>query len=141
MPTEPADELDDVAVERVTGSSWLSFAGLLILLLGVVNAIEGIIALANDRYGAFIGGSFYIFDLTWWGWIHLILGLVMIAVGIGILGGQEWARGLGIGLAGATAVVQMLYLTSAPLWSLINIGICVLVIYALVVPPREAIAN
>ena len=46
-----------------------------------------------------------------------------------------------IGLAGALGIVQMLYLTSAPLWSLINTGICVLVIYALVVPPRNAIAD
>jgi len=122
-------------------SGWLGFAGLLILLLGVMNSLEGIVALANDKYRAFIGGSFYLFDLTTWGWIHLILGLLMIGVGIGVLGGQQWARAVGIGLAGVAGIVQMLYLTSAPLWSLINTGICVLIIYALVVPPRNAIGN
>ncbi|HCT79453.1 MAG TPA: hypothetical protein DGT23_23400 [Micromonosporaceae bacterium] len=135
----PPDERE--FVEDLTGSGWLSFAGLLILLLGIVNALEGIVALWNDKYGAFIGGSFYLFDLTWWGIIHAALGVLMIAVGVGILAGQEWARGLGVGLAGAAAIIQMLYLTSAPLWSLVNIGICILVIYALVVPPRGAIAD
>ncbi len=143
MPSDDGDRIEETydRVERSTSSGWLGFAGLLVLLLGVMNALEGIVALANDKYGAFIGGSFYVFDLTGWGWIHLVLGLLMIATGIGILAGQEWARGIGIGLAAAAAVIQMLYLTSAPLWSLINIGICVLVIYALVVPPRGAIAN
>jgi hypothetical protein len=143
IPREDAagfQETNDV-YRGATSSGWLGFAGLLILLLGVMNALEGIVALANDKYRAFIGGSFYLFDLTWWGWIHLILGLLMIAVGIGVLAGQEWARAVGIGLAGATGIVQMLYLTSAPLWSLINTGICVLIIYALIVPPRNAIAD
>jgi hypothetical protein len=133
-------EPDDTYV-GATGSGWLGFAGLLILLLGVMNALEGIVTLANDKYRAFLGSSYYLFNLTWWGWIHLALGLLMIAVGIGVLAGREWARAIGIGLAGAMGIVQMLYLTSAPLWSLINTGICVLIIYALVVPPRNAIAD
>lgn len=121
---------------RATSSSWMGFAGLMILLLGVFNAIEGLVALANDKYRAFIGGSFYVFNLTGWAIIHLILGLVMIGIGIGILGDKSWARAAGIALAGAALVLQMLYLTSAPLWSLVNIGFCALVIYALVVPRR-----
>jgi hypothetical protein len=134
-------ETYDTVSRPAMGSGWLGFAGLLILLLGVINALEGIVALANDKYRAFIGGSFYLFDLTWWGWIHLILGLLMVAVGIGVLAGQHWARVVGIGLAAVAGIVQMLYVTSAPLWSLINIGICVLIIYALVVPPRGAVGN
>src|SRR5687768_537111 len=97
IPREDAagfQETEDV-YRGATGSGWLGFAGILILLLGVMNALEGIVALANDKYRAFIGGSFYLFDLTWWGWIHLILGLLMIAVGIGVLAGQEWARAVG----------------------------------------------
>lgn len=127
-------------MERVTGSGWLSFAGLLILLIGVFKLIEGIWALANRHYKADLAGATYLFNLTSWGWIHVLLGLVLIATGIGILGGQEWARGLGIGLAAATAVLQLLYL---PFFtgSLINILLCVLIIYALVVPKPGAIAG
>lgn len=131
------------ATERI-GSGWLSFAGLLILLLGVFNVVEGIFAIANDRYAAYAtssAGQLYLFNLHGWGWLHLILGLVLIAVGAGIMGGHEWARGAGIGLAGATALIQMLYLPVYPFWSLINIGLCVLVIYALVVPPRGSTAE
>jgi hypothetical protein len=139
IPREDTGRFGDTT--RATSSGWLGFAGLLILLLGVINSLEGIVALANDKYRAFINGTFYLFNLTWWGWIHLILGLLMIAVGIGILAGQTWARAIGVGLAAILGIVQMLYLTSAPLWSLINIGLCVLIIYALVVPPRGAIGN
>jgi hypothetical protein len=126
--------------ERV-GSGWLLFAGLLILLLGLFNAIEGLFAIFNDKYVSLAGGSIYIFDSTGWGWLHLLLGLIQIAVGAGILAGQAWARGAGIGLAVATALIQMIYLPIFPWWSLINIALCVLVIYALVVPPHGAIAD
>lgn len=126
--------------ERV-GSGWLLFAGLLILLLGLFNAVEGLFAIFNDKYVSLAGGSIYIFDSTGWGWLHLLLGIIQIAVGAGILAGQSWARGAGIGLAAATAVLQMVYLPIFPWWSLINIALCILVIYALVVPPHGAVAD
>ena len=87
-----------------------------------------------------MNGAIYLLNLTGWGWLHLLLAIALIATGIGVLGGQEWARGLGIGLAAATAVLQLLYL---PFFtgSLINILLCVLIIYALVVPKSGAIAN
>ncbi|GAB4047132.1 MULTISPECIES: DUF7144 family membrane protein [Catellatospora] len=131
------------ATERI-GSGWLSFAGLLILLLGVFNVVEGIFAIANDRYAAYATstqGELYLFNLHTWGWLHVLLGAVLIAVGAGIWSGKEWARGAGIGLAGATALLQMLYLPVYPFWSLINIALCILVIYALVVPPRGSTAD
>jgi len=142
MPDEIADEhpdrVDDM-VERVTGSGWLSFAGILILLIGVFKFVDGIWALANKHYRSDLSGATYVFNLTGWGWIHLLLGAVLIATGIGVLGGQEWARGVGIGLAGVTAILQLLYL---PFFtgSLINILLCVLVIYALIVPKKGAVA-
>ncbi|BCJ72557.1 hypothetical protein ACFQY4_41480 [Catellatospora bangladeshensis] len=131
------------ATDRI-GSGWLSFSGLMILLLGVFNVVEAIFAIVNDRYAAYAtstGGELYLFNLHTWGWLHLILGAVLIAVGAGILAGQEWARGAGIGLAGATALLQMLYLPVYPFWSIVNIALCILVIYGLVVPPRGSIAE
>ncbi|MEV4411048.1 hypothetical protein [Catellatospora sp. NPDC049609] len=131
------------ATDRI-GSGWLSFSGLMILLLGVFNVVEAIFAIVNDRYAAYAtstGGELYLFNLQTWGWLHLILGAILIAVGAGILGGHEWARGAGIGLAGATALLQMLYLPVYPFWSIVNIALCILVIYGLVVPPRGTVAD
>jgi hypothetical protein len=127
-------------MQRFTGSGWLSFAGIIILLIGVFKLIEAIWALRNRHYRADVNGAIYLFSLTGWGWLHLLLGIALIATGIGVLGGQEWARGLGIGLAAATAILQLLYL---PFFtgSLINILLCVLIIYALVVPKPGAIAD
>jgi hypothetical protein len=96
MPDEIADEhpdrVDDM-VERVTGSGWLSFAGILILLIGVFKFVDGIWALANKHYRSDLSGATYVFNLTGWGWIHLLLGAVLIATGIGVLGGQEVGPG------------------------------------------------
>jgi hypothetical protein len=138
LPDETPDTQPDI-VERVTGSGWLSFAGILILLIGVFKFIEGIWALANKHYRADVSGATYLFNLTGWGWINILLGIVLIATGVGILGGQEWARGVGIGLAAVAAVLQLLYL---PFFtgSLINILLCVLVIYALIVPKKGAVS-
>jgi hypothetical protein len=138
----PSPDMGDEpsAMERVTGSGWLSFAGIVILLIGVFKLIEGIWALGNRHYRADVNNAIYLFNLTGWGWVHVVLGIALIATGIGVLGGQEWARGLGIGLAAATAVLQLLYL---PFFtgSLINIVLCVLIIYALIVPEHGAIAD
>ena len=139
MTDSPTPQRED-PFERVTGSGWLGFAGVLILLLGVFKVIEGIWALGNARYRADFNALMYVFSLKGWGWIHIILGIVLIATAIGILGGQEWARGLGIGLAAATAVLQLLYLPYGAA-ALLNIGLCVLVIYALAVPKSGSVAG
>ncbi len=139
-PPEVNEDYRPDPIERVTGSGWLAFAGVLILLIGVFKLIEGIWALWNKHFRADWNAVIYVFNLSAWGWIHVLLGIVLIVTGIGILGGQEWARGLGIGLAAATAVLQLLYLPYGAA-ALLNIGLCVLVIYALVVPKPGAIAN
>lgn len=139
-PPEMGQEHHPNAVERVTGSGWLAFAGVLLLLIGVFKLVEGIWALGNKHFRADWNAVIYVFNLSAWGWIHLILGIVLIVTGIGVLGGQEWARGLGIGLAAAAAVLQLLYLPYGAA-ALLEIGLCVLVIYALVVPKPSAIAN
>jgi hypothetical protein len=138
-PPERGDEPS--AMERVTGSGWLSFAGIVFLLIGVFKFIEGIWALANKHYRADVNSAIYVLNLTGWGWIHLLLGIALVATGIGVLGGQDWARGLGIGLAAATAILQLLYLPFFTGGALVNILLCVLIIYALVVPKPGARAD
>jgi len=140
VPLDTPDQYPDEGPYEPVTSGWLGFAGLLLILIGTFKLIEGIWALWNNHYKADLNAATYMFNLTGWGWIHIILGIVLIATGVGILGGQEWARGLGIGLAGFTAIMQLLYL---PFFtgSLINILLCVLVIYALVVPPKGARAD
>lgn len=108
------------------------FAGVLAILLGGFNVVEGFFAIFNDKYVTLAAGHFYVFDRTGWGWIHVILGLVLLLVGFGILSNQTWARVAGIVLAIIAAIIQMLYLPIYPFWALINIGLLVVVMYALV---------
>jgi hypothetical protein len=121
-----------------TVSGPMGFAGTLAIVLGGFNILEGILALFNDKYVTLAAnGQFYLFDRTGWGWIHILLGLVMLGVGFGILSGQTWARVVGVVLAVIAALIQMLYLPIYPFWALINIALIVFVIYALTLSPSR----
>src|SRR5689334_15246077 len=67
------------------------FAGLLLIIAGVFQAIEALSAIVHDQYLVVAPRYIYTFDLTAWGWIHLLIGLALIAVGICLLLGQGWA--------------------------------------------------
>jgi hypothetical protein len=114
-----------------TSSGSLGFAGMIAIMLGGFNIIEGFFALFNDRYVTLANGQFYVFNRTGWGWIHIVLGVVLLIVGYGILSAQTWARVVGIVLAIFAALVQVIYLPIYPFWALINIALFVVVIYAL----------
>lgn len=121
-------------------SGWLSYAGTLGIVLGVFNAIEGLVALFKEDYFVTPGGRLLVFDYNTWGWIWLTVGIVQIAIGAGVLAGRTWARVAGILLAGLAMVGQFAFLGAHPVWSVINIAMCALVIYGLVAPPRDATA-
>ena len=80
-------------------------------------------------------------DYTAWGWTHLILGLIAVAVGIGVFAGQTWARVTGIIIAGISALTNIAFLPAYPIWVTIVIALDVLVIYALAVHGREVTYN
>jgi hypothetical protein len=123
------------APERTTSGTY-GFAGILAIMLGAFNIIEGFFALVNDKYVGLANGQFYVFDRTGWGWIHMILGVILLIVGFGILSAKTWARVFGIIFAVTAALIQMIYLPIYPFWALINIALLVYVIYALTTSPR-----
>jgi len=83
----------------------------------------------------------YSFDLTAWGWIHLIIGLALVLIGICLLMGQGWAKIAGIVVAGIAALANFTWLPYAPFWAIIVIAIDVLVIWALVSSRQQAKAG
>ncbi|MDQ0842891.1 MULTISPECIES: hypothetical protein [unclassified Streptomyces] len=117
------------------GSAWVTggtvFAGVLMLVEGVLNILSGIAAIAEDDVYARVGDYVFEFNLTTWGWIHLIVGIVVAVTGWGILQGAAWARGLGVGLAALVAVLQFMWLPYQPIWAVVSIAIAVFVIWAL----------
>jgi hypothetical protein len=85
----------------------------------------------NDKYLVVLPNYVFALDVTVWGWIHLLLGLGLVAVGVFVLRGESWARVAGIIVAAASAVLNFFWLPYSPWWALLIIGIDVLVIWAL----------
>jgi hypothetical protein len=119
-------------------SGWLTFAGTLNLVIGVFNIIDGLVALLRADYYLVGANKIMVFDFTTWGWIWLILGAVQVAVGAGIMAGKIWARALGVVFAFLAAIGHVAFLQAFPLWSVLTVGLCILLIYALTVPPAWA---
>lgn len=117
---------------------WITFAGVMMLILGMFHAFQGFIALFQDDY--FLVGKEGLtvhVDYTAWGWTQLIVGAVILAAGAGLLAGQMWARVVGVILAVLSAVVNIGFLAAYPIWSTIMIAVDILVIWALTVHGRE----
>jgi hypothetical protein len=113
------------------GSGWVAFAGVLILILGTMNTIEGIAAIGNANF--FVHGTHYVFaSLKTWGWITLILGICQLLVGFGIFARNQFARWVGVFILSLNAIAQLLMIPAYPFWSLAIFAIDILAIYGLV---------
>src|SRR4029077_7507420 len=97
----------------------------------------GLVALINDTF--YVAGEEWVFefDVTTWGWIHLLLGILVAAAGVFVLVGQVWARTVGVIVATFSAVVNFAWLPYYPVWGVIIIALDVFVIWALTVHGRD----
>jgi hypothetical protein len=114
-------------------STWIAFAGVMMVILGSLDAIWGLAAILNDEVVVVGGHGALIFDITTWGWFQLILGVVIGLVGLGLLTGNGAARALGILLLALNAVLQIVWFPAAPLWAFLMIVLDVVIIYQLTV--------
>ena len=115
-----------------------SAAAIFLVLGGVFQFLQGLAALLNSEF-SIVGANYtFSFDLTTWGWIHLILGLVAVATGIGLFGVAAWAQTVGIIIALLGAVSNFLWLPYQPWWSIVMIVIYSVVIWALANYDRAA---
>ncbi len=107
------------------------FAGIMLAIASVFQILQGISAIANDSVFAKAANYVYEFDITTWGWIHLLMGVLGLAVGLAILAQQTLGYLGGLGIAGISAVTNFAWLPYYPVWSLLIITFNVLVIWAL----------
>ncbi|WP_245239228.1 hypothetical protein [Streptomyces sp. MZ04] len=119
------------AAENAWASGGTMFAGVLMLVNGILGILVGIAAVAKDDVYERIGDYVYKFNLTTWGWIHIVLGILVVLVGYGILKGTSWGKACGVALATVSVLVQFMWLPYQPLWALISIAIGLFVIWAL----------
>jgi hypothetical protein len=113
------------------------FAALLMIMVGVFQALQGLIAIFENDFYVATRNYLFQFDATTWGWIHLVVGLIVAFAGWGLLSGQTWARIVGITLAAFSATANFLFIPYYPVWSLLIIAVDVFVIWALTAHGRE----
>jgi hypothetical protein len=124
----------ETATDETSGT--LTFAAMLMILAGTFHLVQGLVALVNDDF--YVTGQEYIFrfDLTTWGWIHLLAGIAVVLVGMGLLNGADWAEIPTVILAGVSILASFLWMPYYPIWSLTVIAFDVFVIWALVAHGR-----
>ena len=119
---------------------WVLFAGWMMVLVGTLDFFQGLIAVIRDEYYVLTANQIVVFDLTTWGWITLVWGLVVVLAGLGILAGAGWARWFAIVVGSLNFIVELGFVGSAryPLSALTVLALTVVVLYALIVRWDEA---
>lgn len=119
-------------------AGWGTFAAVVLIIGGALDALHGLQAIIGPNTAYFIGkvGIFQI-DVAGWGWWHLIAGVLLALVGVALLGGARWARVTAIVLVAINAVGQLTLIDVQPWLSFAVLALDVVVIYALTVHGRE----
>ena len=128
--TTPGQQIDYSARGFVIDTT-AAFAGVLLIVTACFDVLQGLAAIADPD--TFAAGSAYLydFDVAAWGWVHLIIGVLSIVVGVAILRAVTWGWILGIVFAGLAALTNFLYLPHYPWWSATIIALNVVNIWAL----------
>ena len=121
-------------------SGWISFAGLMIIIIGGLDFFQGLIAVIRDQYYVVTPQQIVVFDLTTWGWIMMIWGVILLLAGFGLLSGATWARWFSIVVLSLNIIAQLGFVGSAqyPLWALTVLTLTIVVLYALIVRWNDA---
>jgi hypothetical protein len=116
-------------------AGWISFAAIMMLVIGSLTFFEGLIAVIRKEYYVVTGNGVLVFDLTTWGWIMIFWGILLVLVGLALFGGSLWARWFTVALASLNIIGQLGFLgsTQYPLWTLTLMALNIIVIYALVI--------
>ncbi|MEU4293571.1 hypothetical protein AB0E63_35565 [Kribbella sp. NPDC026596] len=128
MTYDDLDEQRDVPSGAVGG---VAFAAMLMSTIGVFSIVAGLASIIDE--GSVSATPRYAFDLdpTAWGWVHLVLGVAAVAVGIGLFTNAAWADWVGIILAGLVAIDYFFFIPKQPFWSLLVIALSIWVIWSI----------
>ena len=117
---------------------WIAFAGVMMVILGIFHAIDGLTALFNDEfYVVGKNGLVVELDYTAWGWAHLILGILLLVGAYSVFNGRIFGRTLGVIVATVSAIVNIGFIAAYPVWSVLMIALDILIIFAITVHGRE----
>ena len=112
------------------GGGLILFASVLLIVVGFFNIIYGIAAIANSH--VFVANAHYVFaNLRTWGWITLIIGVLLLIAAVGIVTGNQLARWFAVVVVGLNAIDMMFFIPAYPFWALVIIAVDVVALYAL----------
>lgn len=108
-----------------------AIAAVMLMVVAALSVLEGTVAIAGDEL--YVAGTDYLyaFDTTTWGWVHVVLGVLGIVIGIGLLFGATWGRYAAIGVAALVIVANFLSLPYYPMWSVLVIALSIVVVWAI----------
>jgi hypothetical protein len=131
-----SDYRTDTRASRLA-TGFITFAGVLMIMVGGFQSLVGLVAVLQDDFYVATKNYVFDFDATAWGWIHLIVGVIVLLAGFGILAGQTWGRVVGVLLALISALTNFAFIPFYPFWSILIIALNVFVIWALLAHGRE----
>jgi hypothetical protein len=133
--------MSDATKSRPVATGGLLFAATIMILAGLFQFFQGIIAIAKDDLLVATPNYLFRFNVTTWGWIHLIIGLLVMVVGFFVYTKAVWARGIAIFLVALQAFSNFFFLPYYPLWALTLVALDIFVIWALTVAPGRSRAD
>ncbi|MGW0291060.1 DUF7144 family membrane protein [Streptomyces tuirus] len=110
-----------------------AFAAVMLFLVGLLAVFRGVSAIAEDDVFVVTRGYVFEYDLTGWGWIHLVLGVIALIVTVGLFRMSVWGRVAGVAIAGLVIIANFLSLPQYPVWSVVMIALSGFIIWALCV--------
>ena len=118
-------------------AGYTAFAGVVLVLIGFFQAVAGLVAIVDAEF--YVVGQEYLFqfDVTAWGWIHLIIGIVVLLSGFGVFPGNAAARTVGVIVAAISALAAFAWLPWYPIWGIVIIALDVAVVWALTMHGRD----
>jgi hypothetical protein len=123
--------------QRTGWTGWISFAAIMMIIGGTLNLLYGVVAAVNDEWVVFTNRGDVYLDVSEWGWVHIILGGIVLLCGIGLFSGNIIARVVAVFVAGISLLANFFFIPVYPLWALTVIVIDILVIWAVTAHGRE----
>ncbi len=123
---------------RVSGwAGWVAFIGILMVIAGFFQGLMGLLAALGGNFFVVDAGSVYVFNAVVWGWIHLLVGVLLAIAGLSVLKGNAFGRTIGTILAVLSLIGSLALIAATPIWSSLIVIVDVLVIYGLVAKGGE----
>ena len=117
-------------------TGFIMFAGVMMIMAGSFQAFSGLVAIFENEFYVTTPNYLLQLDATSWGWIHLLLGLLVVFAGFAVLNGMVWGRVIGVTLAVLSAFANFAFIPYSPFWSTLIIAVDIFVIWALTVHGR-----